>query len=153
MSGITTAAEFIRAFPFHREHEVEFGEIDMLQHVNNARYVVWAETLRTLFFDDVIAESITGSRGVILAKHELQYEAMVTYREPVLIGLRVVRWGTKSFDIETAVWSKRHERRPFRSIATLVAFDYEANHSIVIPPEWPGRVAAYDASHAVSSAS
>ena len=152
MTESTTAAEFLATYPVHREHEVEFFEIDMLQHVNNVRYAVWAETLRTVFFDDVLSERISGSRGVIMAKHELHYEAVLTYRERVLIGVRAARWGTKSFDLETGVWSLRQQRRVFHSVATLVAFDYEANRSIVIPPEWPARIAAFEARSAASAA-
>ena len=134
---------FRAAFRFQYQHEVEFREIDMLGHVNNVRYCEWAETVRCRYFDDVIGKNIGGEQGVILAKHDLRYENIVLYREHVLIGGRVSRWGGKSFDFETEVWSLPQTRRVFRSTAVLVAYDYTANHSIAIPAAWRDRVTAY----------
>ena len=138
-----TIDEFRASFPLQREHEAEFGEIDMNQHVNNVRYAVWTETLRGIFFADVIQAEINGPTGIVMAKHELHYEGMVRYRERVAIGGRVSRWGTKSFDFTCEVWSLATGARVFRGIATLVAFDYEANASIAIPAVWRERVAAH----------
>lgn len=115
----------------------------MLAHVNNVRYVEWAETIRCNYFADVIGADITGSTGAILAKHELEYLNMVRYREIVIIGGRVVRWGSKSFDFRTEVWSAAQSRCVFRSTAVLVAYDYAAGASIVVPEEWKRRVEAF----------
>ncbi|HTW83261.1 MAG TPA: acyl-CoA thioesterase [Candidatus Sulfotelmatobacter sp.] len=137
-----TLADFESTYALRREREVELGEIDMLRHVNNVRYAVWAETIRSLYFADVLGRDIAGSTGMILAKHELHYESPVKYRERVIVGGRLLRFGTKSFDFETAAWSIAQERRVFRSLATLVAFDYDVERSIAVPDAW--RAAARD---------
>jgi acyl-CoA thioester hydrolase len=116
----------------------------MLRHVNNVRYAVWAETIRSIYFADIFGRDIAGRTGMILAKHELQYESPVKYRELVIVGGRVVRFGTKSFDFESAVWSIAQERRVFRSLATLVAFDYEVERSIPIPESWRAAALAFE---------
>ena len=74
----------------------------------------------------------------------MTFEATVGYRERVLLGGRVVRWGTKSFDFETAVLVPARERRAFRSKALLVAYDYDANRTIEIQAQWRERVAAFE---------
>jgi acyl-CoA thioester hydrolase len=132
----TDIAAFRAAFPYHREREVEFSDIDSLQHVNNVRYAVWAETLRVTYFADVYGTRIDGRTGVIIARHDMHYEAQLSYRERVVVGCRVARWGTKSFDLETEIWSPATGRRVFRSTAVLVAYDYEAHASIPIPEHW-----------------
>lgn len=112
----------------------------MLGHVNNVRYCEWAEHARCTYFADVIGEDITGSTGAILAKHDMQYLNMVRYREHVVIGARISRWGGKSFDFETVVWSEDEARCVFRSTAVLVAFDYAAQATIAVPAQWKVRV-------------
>jgi acyl-CoA thioester hydrolase len=139
-----TRADFEATFTFHYEYDTEFGDIDMMRHVNNVRYAVWAETVRTRYFGDVLQREIVSSEGIILAQHDMTYEATVGYRERILIGGRVTRWGTKSFDFETAVLVPAREQRAFRSKALLVAYDYEAGRSIRIPPAWRERVAAFE---------
>ena len=140
MKTIASEAEFRHAFPTHFEHEVEFREIDMLRHVNNVRYTEWAEWMRSLYFEDVMKFSFFDDESVIIARHDMHYDAPVAYRDRVLVGGRVERLGTKSFDFLTWVWSIDDARIVFRSLAVLVAYDYRANRSIPIPAEWRDRI-------------
>jgi acyl-CoA thioesterase FadM len=136
---IASEAEFRRRFSVYFEHEVEYREIDMLRHVNNIRYCDWAETLRARFFDDVFEFSFLDTHSVIIARHDMHYDAPVAYRDRVLVGGGVTRWGTKSFDFVTVVWSLADQRQAFHSTATLVAYDYSINASIVVPARWRER--------------
>lgn len=138
-----TAERFLADYKIRVDHEVPFGEVDMLQHVNNVAYAEWAERIRSIFFADVIGEDIRSERGMIIARHDLHYLAPVAYREKLAIGGRITRWGTKSFEFETVVWSYASERAVFRAVATLVAYDYRRTCSIAVPGEWRERVAAF----------
>jgi acyl-CoA thioesterase FadM len=140
MQPIASEAEFRRRFPFHFEHEVEFREIDMLRHVNNIRYADWAEWLRSRYFEDVMGFTFLAEESVIIARHDMHYDAPVAYRDRVLVGGGVERWGTKSFDFSTWVWSLGDARVAFHSLATLVAYDYGAGRSIAVPAAWRERV-------------
>jgi acyl-CoA thioester hydrolase len=139
MQPIGSEDDFRRRFPVHYEHEVVFGEIDMMRHVNNLRYGDWAETIRARYFEDVLGFGFLDEHSVILARHDMHYEAQVTHRQRVLVGGAVTRWGTKSFDFETVVWSLAAERVAFHSTAVLVAYDYRAKRSIPVPAAWRER--------------
>lgn len=123
---------------------VPFCDIDMLQHVNNAAYVVWAETARCVYFDEVLRESLTGANGIIVAKLEVSYERALAYREHVAIGCRVTRIGNKSFDFLFEIWSETSNQRAAHCHTTLVAFNYETKTSIVIPQKWRELIAAHE---------
>jgi acyl-CoA thioesterase FadM len=140
MEPITSEAAFRARFPFHFEHEVEFREIDMLRHVNNIRYADWAEWLRSQYFEEILGFTFLEDESVIIARHDMHYDAPVAYRDRVLVGGGVERLGNKSFDFSTWVWSLNDARIAFHSIATLVAYDYRAGRSIVIPAAWRERV-------------
>jgi acyl-CoA thioester hydrolase len=123
---------------------VPFCDIDMLQHVNNAAYVVWAETARCVYFDEVLKESLTGVNGMIVAKLEVTYERALTYREHVAIGCRVTRIGRKSFDFLFEIWSEDTNQRAAYCHTTLVAFNFETKSSVVIPQKWRELIAAHE---------
>jgi acyl-CoA thioester hydrolase len=140
-----TARDFETTYAFRREREVEMSDLDVFRHVNNVRYAAWAESVRAAYISDVLRRDVFGAGpGVILARHDLTYESPLAWREPIALGGRLVRFGTKSLDFEVAVWSKQQQRRVFRSLATLVAYDHEAGRSIEIPPPWRAAAAAFE---------
>jgi acyl-CoA thioester hydrolase len=122
---------------------VPFCDVDMMQHVNNAAYVVWAETIRastsaTYWRIDHRREGhYHGAAGV-------DYEQPLDYREEVAVGCRVVRMGRKSFDLVYEIWSETRKERAARGLSTIVAYNYEAKTSIVIPERWREVIAAYE---------
>jgi acyl-CoA thioester hydrolase len=134
-----SAAAFTAAFPFNYGHEVEFREIDMIGHVNNVRYADWAETIRSRYFEDVLHKEMGGPEGAIVARHEMDYLAQVRHREYVIVGGRITRFGTKSFDFTTHVWSKDRARLVLRSVCTMVAYDFVNQQSIAVPDAWRER--------------
>ena len=116
----------------------------MLRHVNHAEYVVWAESVRARYMAEVLRTDITGRYGGIIAKLVVDYERQVGYLEPVAVGCRISRFGTKSFDVLHEVWNEKSGERAATILATMVAFDYQANVSIAVPDEWRERAAAFD---------
>jgi acyl-CoA thioester hydrolase len=123
---------------------VPFCDVDMLQHVNHASYVVWAETVRSNYFEEVLKEKLTGANGVILARLEFDYEQPLDYREEVAVGCRISRMGRKSFDFAYEIWSETHRKRAARGLSVMVGFDYHVKASIMIPERWRKLVAAYE---------
>jgi acyl-CoA thioester hydrolase len=131
-------------FRYVMRFRVPFCDVDMLQHVNHAAYVVWAETIRSAYFHDVLADSLSGTNGIILARLEFEYENPIDYREEVAIGCRVGRLGRKSFDFFYEIWSDSRQQRAALGATTVVAYDYEAKASIVIPEQWRELITNYE---------
>lgn len=82
---------------------------------------------------------------MILPRLEFNYEQPLDYREEVAVGARISRMGRKSFDFVHEVWSESRQVRAARGVATMVAYDYAAKASIVIPERWRELIAAYEA--------
>jgi acyl-CoA thioester hydrolase len=141
---ITSREQFEHTYVLRQDRRVEFGEVDMLRHVNNARYVYWAESIRSVYLAEIIGQDIWGSSGMILARHDMSYDAMIKYRDDILVGGRISRMGKKSFDFETCVWHPELDKQAYLATAVLVAFDYQANASIAIPEDWRKRITAYE---------
>jgi acyl-CoA thioester hydrolase len=118
--------------------------MDMHQHVNNASYVVWTETSRCLYFDEVLDQPIFGETGVILARLELDYELPLDYREEVAVAGRISRIGSKSFDFEHEIWSETRQKRAAHGVASMVAYNHATKSSIVVPQRWRDVIAGYE---------
>ena len=134
----------LEGYRYINRFQVAFGEIDMLRHTNHLAYIKWAETARCAYFADVLEEEITGDRGCIAARLEVDYRAALEWREDVAVGCRISRFGTKSFDTEYEVWSESRGVLAAAMMMKCVAFDYVENRSITIPEEWRRRVAEYE---------
>jgi len=123
---------------------VPFHDMDMLNHVNHAAYIVWAETIRCFYFDDVLRQSVAGSKGAILAHLEFDYKQPLDYREEVAIGCRISRMGRKSFDMIYEIWSETRQLLAASGRSTLVAFNNESKSSMEISAEWRETIIAYE---------
>ena len=123
---------------------VPYCDVDMLQHVNHASYIVWVETVRCNYFAEVLKEPINGANGMILARLQFDYEQPLDYREEVAVACRIARLGRKSFDFVYEIWSETRQIRAAHGSSTMVAYDYEAQSSVVVPERWREVIAAYE---------
>jgi acyl-CoA thioester hydrolase len=123
---------------------VPFCDVDMLQHVNNASYVVWAETAHCFYINEVLGESIGGANGIIVAKLTFDYEQPLDYREEVAVGCRIARIGRKSIDFAYEIWSETRQVCAARGLTTMVAYDHAAKTSIVVPERWREIIAGHE---------
>jgi acyl-CoA thioester hydrolase len=132
-------------FPLVSEFSVPFADIDMMQHANNVAYIRWAEMMRSEYYAQVTGVPINGERGIIQATINFTYERQLHYRDRIAVGCRVSRLGNKSWDFEYAIWSVTRDERAAHGITTVVAYDFVAQKTIAIPPEWREAIAAYEA--------
>ena len=123
---------------------VPYCDMDMLQHVNHASYIVWVETARCVYFDEVLHKPLNGANGMILARLLFDYDQPLDYREEVAVGCRVARVGRKSFDFAYEIWSETRQLRAAHGVSSMVAYDYQAQTSIVVPDRWRELIAAYE---------
>jgi len=131
-------------FRYVMRFRVPFHDIDMMQHVNNAAYVVWLETANSNYFDEVLGGTLFGNTSMIVAHLEVDYEQPLDYRESVAIGCRVSRLGGKSLDFSFEVWSETRSQRVAYGHATMVGYNYETRSSIPIPDLWREKIQSYE---------
>ncbi len=125
-------------------YRIPFADLDMMQHVNHRAYIRWAETTRSEYFVEILGEKINGTRGLILVNVAFTYERQLTFREPVLIGTRVARIGRRSIDFAYEIFSESQQQITTRGRTTMVAYNYLDHESLLVPPEWREKIAAYE---------
>jgi len=115
--------------------DVTWGEMDALGHVNNIRYLAWAETARIALFRKLGMSVLPGDPvGPILARIENDYLEPVESPAQVTVGIRAERVGNSSLTLEHAIW---HAGDPGRVVArgraVVVLINYDSQEKVRVP--------------------
>jgi acyl-CoA thioester hydrolase len=130
--------------------EIAFRDLDAFGHVNNGVYLTYIENARIGYARDVLGiESLEGL-SMIVASVKVDFRSRANLGETLEIGARATRVGTKSFDLEHEIRSQ-DGRLVAEAGTTLVAFDYETDETMPIPPEWRKRIENYESRSAAAT--
>ncbi|NCG19769.1 MAG: acyl-CoA thioesterase [Rhodobacterales bacterium] len=93
------------SWPIQVALKVQWGDMDALGHVNNARYFTFFETARIALFEKVglVSDRSDLDAGPILATIQAQFRAPLHYPDNILACCRVKRLGNTSFTLSHAV--------------------------------------------------
>lgn len=132
-------------FRFKTSAEARFADVDLMGHVNNAKYFTYMEQGRILYFDEVIGVDREGGReGVILASAKCDYRAPLFYRDVVAVWVRVSRLGNKSFTQEYVLVREADGEVVARGETVTAAYDYKRGKTIPLPERWREKIVAYE---------
>jgi len=124
-------------FPVAIRLPVQWGDMDALGHVNNARYFTWFEGARIMLFRRVgLLSEQGGTLGPILARTACDFLKPVHYPLDIVVGARVTRIGNTSFNIEYAVAPAATPTDPCaRGDSVVVLVDYTTSRKVPVPAE------------------
>jgi acyl-CoA thioester hydrolase len=140
----------MEGFRFTMPRDVEFRDVDVAEHVNNAVYLTYLETARIAYLADVLGPEFVYQLSLILARITVDFRLPARFPEKLEIGARVTRVGTKSFDMEHEIRGD-DGRLVLEASSVLVAYDYEADASMAVPEDWRARLAAYEERSSVAT--
>jgi acyl-CoA thioester hydrolase len=130
--------------------EVVFRDLDAFGHVNNGVYLTYIENARIGYVRDVLGiESLEGLL-MIVASVKIDFRSRANLGDTLDVGARSTRVGTKSFDLDHEIRAQ-DGRVVAEAQTTLVAFDYEADSTMPIPPEWRARIENYESRSAAAT--
>jgi acyl-CoA thioester hydrolase len=128
--------------------EVRFRDIDAFRHVNNAAFVTYLEQARIRYLVDTLHVEVFQDMPVILAAIEVDYRAPIVFGMEVVVDSRVDWVGRTSFSLShrmtAGVGSEAETRLVAEARTVLVAYDYQAEQPIPVPPEWREAFTAYE---------
>lgn len=108
MSTHIPAATDEVAYRFWAEEHVRFADLDMLGHVNNKSFNVFAESGRVAFLDQTRMWQVDSPRQNVIVRVELDYHRELHFPAVVRIGVRVLKIGTTSFTLGLGMFSGGH---------------------------------------------
>lgn len=125
--------------------DVRYGDLDALQHVNNAKYFTYMETARIKYCLEILGwNGLFSGSGVIIAQATCDYKLPLVYGDSVTIYVRTSRIGTKSFDLEYLVVRDKDKAIAATGSTVQVTYDYDQNESVPVPTEWRERLTEYE---------
>ena len=129
-------------FAFQLEMDVEWGDMDALQHVNNVEYFKYFQKARIAYFEKNNSDNLfTESRiSTILASTQCKFIYPLKYPDTIVIGARVDSIANEYFTMKYAVISNNNQRLVAIGDAKVVMFDYEKNKKASIPEVIKDRI-------------
>jgi acyl-CoA thioester hydrolase len=124
----------VEGFDFVHRERVRFRDLDAMGHVNNAVFATYVEQARIEYLRSLGVLEGPLYMGMILARLELDFVAPALPEGEIEIGVRPVRSGNKSFELEYAL--EQAGRTVARATTVLVAYDYEQAQSVPLPNSW-----------------
>jgi len=125
--------------------EVRFADIDMLGHVNNAKYITYLESARIKYFDEVVGEIDWKQNGFILAKTVIDYKGPVLLRDGhITVYTKCSKMGNKSFELTYTLVKSSNQQEVAQGVTTLVGFNYAEQRTIQIPEEWKEKITKFE---------
>jgi acyl-CoA thioester hydrolase len=128
-------AALLADYPVVFTIQVQWGDQDAFQHVNNTVFFRWFESARIAYMARIgMDELMRDTRvGPILAAVSCDYRRQVTYPDTVHAGARVARIGRTSIGMEHVAVSTSARAVAAEGRSTLVVFDYNAGTPVPVP--------------------
>lgn len=113
---------------------IQWGDMDALGHVNNARYFTWFESARIELFHRIgMDTSGAPSEGPILARTHCEFLLPLRWPGEVVVGTGISRIGTKSFQMVYEVArTDALDRLAARGEGVIVMLDYRRGETVPI---------------------
>ena len=129
--------ELLKDFTFVVDINIEWGDMDALQHVNNIEYFKYFQVARIAYFEKIDSESVMGETRIssILASTQCKFIYPLAYPDSISVGVRVDAMADQYFTMKYAVFSHKHQRMAAIGDAKVVMFDYVNNQKASIPSE------------------
>lgn len=137
--------------------DLRFGDIDMLRHVNNARYLSFLEQARIQYAFDVLGwDGDWRTLNMILARTEIDFLRPLLLGERLQIATRCAQMGKKSFTFEYLLYTagrqypsaapQEAEHLVSRAKSVMVFYDTRKEETRPLPEDFIRRVNAYEPS-------
>ncbi|MGY3572559.1 acyl-CoA thioesterase [Vibrio paucivorans] len=127
--------DLLADFPVIIEIPVAWGEMDALQHVNNAVYFRYFESVRLAYFEKIglLVDIAQSQIGPVLGETSCRYKLPITFPDTLRVGTKVVDVQSDRFTMEYKIVSKGQSRVSTIGHATCVMFDFKNQTKAKLP--------------------
>ena len=114
-------------FDFWTSLHTRWNDMDALGHVNHTAFLSYMETARVDTYIQLGFEGINKrmDKSTILANIEITYLAQLGHPSSLKIGHRIIRVGTKSYDLISGIFLQPDNTLVCSAYFKLVSFNYK----------------------------
>ena len=118
-------------FTFHHELKTRWCDLDAFNHINNATFLSYIEDARIVFFKRWGINF--KEKSLIVAAVKIDYINQLGHPSNIIVGQKVSRIGSKSFDIQSALF--KNKTLICCSIITSVCYDFINSKTVPVYDE------------------
>ncbi len=121
--------------------QLRFSDLDPFHHVNNVAQQMYFDVGKTDYYERVVGEDILADRQrLVTVSTATSYMGQVRMHDRLRVRTTCERIGNKSLTLLQQLLAGDEVRSESRSV--MVAFDFEAQQSVVVPDRWRERMTA-----------
>ena len=109
--------------------QTRWRDLDAFQHVNNAVYATYIECARVNLFKRWGIEGTNKGKSIIMASLKIDYIAQLKHPTSLVIGQKISRIGSTSFDIESVLFNNNEKPICF-GLVVAVCFDFDIQRPV-----------------------
>jgi acyl-CoA thioester hydrolase len=124
----------LTGFPVILQQQLEWGDMDALNHINNVVYFRYFENVRMKYFARIgMMEEIKKTKaGPILGATECKFLLPLTYPDTITLGASVSQIREKRLTMKYAIYSQKLKKIAAEGSAEVVFVDLSSGRSTVI---------------------
>ncbi|MBC3214900.1 acyl-CoA thioesterase [Serratia fonticola] len=122
--------------------EVKYRDTDSMGHVSSPVYYEYIQHAYVKYMHSLLAIPYSEKLPQIMVKTCCEYIAPAILGDNLEVSCRVVKFGSKSFEIQYQIHKSQHGDKTLiaQATSTHVCFDYQLNQSIPVPEDMKQRV-------------
>lgn len=124
---------FRASFRSFTELRVAWGDMDAMNHVNNAVYFRYFESGRIVHLASLGAYAEDRKIGTVVGSIQCRFRIPLTYPDTIIVGSRVGDVGEDRFTFEYAIYSQRHDRIAAEASSVVVAITLHDGRKTALP--------------------
>jgi|TARA_B100002051_G_C16285092_1_gene415409 acyl-CoA thioester hydrolase len=123
----------LSSYPIHVELQTRWRDLDAFGHVNNAVFATYIETARGTLFKRWNLPFNGMGQSLIVASITIDYHQQLKHPSDIIVGQKISRIGTSSFDIESSIFNRTNTSESIASAkVTVVCFDFDQQQSVPV---------------------
>ena len=128
----------LQDFTVKAEFPTHWGDMDSARHINNLIYLWWAETVRVIYFEAMgMSVAFAGEdAGAILGWQDCKYIYPMVHPDTAVVGVRTHEIRDDRFVLQTAIFSKEHDRIAAVTHQSIVPYSYASLKKVPLPEAW-----------------
>ncbi len=125
--------QFRASFRSFTELRVAWGDMDAMQHVNNAVYFGYLESGRIEHLTALGAYAENRTTGTVVGSIQCRFRIPLTYPDTLIVGSRVAAVSDDRFNFEYAIFSRRHDKIAAEAASVVVAVTLHDGRKTKLP--------------------
>jgi acyl-CoA thioester hydrolase len=126
--------KFNQNYPVYIELPIQWGDMDAFNHVNNAMYFKYFESVRIAYFEKlgVMGKATKDNVAPILAETSCRFKYPLNFPDTIFVGASIIENHSHGFLMEYGVYSKELEKITSKGTGRIVMLNYTTHEKVKV---------------------